>query len=348
MKNLTPKNIAFRISIAIGIFISLCSTLIWLIYEPFHFFFSLLILLISFIVSYFALYWTIKKFIEKQFKVIYKTIHNAKLGLKGKPKKIAMDTDVFGEINKEVIEWDKNNRKQIQRLTEQEKFRKEFLGNVSHELKTPIFSIQGYILTLLEGGLEDEKVNRKFLMKAEKSVNRMIEMVEDLDEISRLEHNTMKLQLSEFNILSLTGEVLDSLEYEAKVKNIKLTYQPRSPEIMVKADRKKITQVLTNLIVNSIHYNNKEKGETKVKFYDIGDNILVEVQDSGMGISEEHLERLFERFYRIDKSRSRKEGGTGLGLSIVKHIIEAHGQTINVRSTINEGSVFSFTLKKAS
>ena len=195
-----------------------------------------------------------------------------------------MDTDVFGKINKEVIEWDKHNRKQIQRLIEQEKFRKEFLGNVSHELKTPIFSIQGYILTLLEGGLEDQRVNRKFLMKAEKSVNRMIEMVEDLDEISRLEHNTMKLQLSEFNIVALTGEVLDSLEYEAKQKHIKLSCQSKNPEIMVKADRKKITQVLTNLIVNSIHYNNKDKGETKVKFYDMGENILVEVQDTGAGM----------------------------------------------------------------
>lgn len=347
MKELTPKNIAFRISISIGFFISLCATVIWLIDQSFSFLFSFLILLSSFLISYFALYWTIRKFIEKRFKIIYKTIHNAKLGLKGKVKHINMATDVFGEINKEVIEWDQKNRQQIQRLTEQERFRKEFLGNVSHELKTPIFSIQGYILTLLEGGLEDEKVNRKFLMKAEKSVNRMIEMVEDLDEISRLEYNTLKLQLSEFNIVELSGEVLDSLEYEARKKQVKLSCLSKRPEIMVRADRKKISQVLTNLVVNSIHYNDNRKAETKVKFYDMGENVLVEVQDNGAGIPEEHLERLFERFYRIDKGRSRKEGGTGLGLAIVKHIIEAHNQTIDVRSTENEGSVFSFTLKKA-
>lgn len=259
---------------------------------------------------------------------------------------INLKEDVFGKIRDEVIEWDKNNRKEIERLTDQEKFRREFLGNVSHELKTPIFSIQGYILTLLEGGLSDKKVNRSFLLKAEKSINRMIEMVDDLDEISKLESNRIGLNTQRFNLYDLAKEVIDSLEYKAEKKNISLHIANSTDDFFAEADAGKISQVLTNLIVNSINYG-KEGGKTTIKCYDLDENILVEVKDNGRGIQKEHLPRLFERFYRIDKGRSRDEGGSGLGLAIVKHIIEAHEQTINVRSTPEEGSVFSFTLKKA-
>lgn len=260
--------------------------------------------------------------------------------------KINLSEDVFGRIRQEVIEWDNQNRKEIERLTDQEQFRREFLGNVSHELKTPIFSIQGYILTLLEGGLEDEKINRNFLLKAEKSINRMIEMVDDLDEIAKLESNRMQLNFKRFDLLALTKEVIESLEYKAKKKKINLVIKAEEKNIFVKADQARITQVLTNLIVNSINYG-KENGKTTVRFYDLDENILVEVADNGRGIEEQHLPRLFERFYRIDKGRSRADGGSGLGLAIVKHIMEAHKQTINVRSKFGEGSVFSFTLEKA-
>lgn len=257
-----------------------------------------------------------------------------------------MSEDVFGRIRREVIDWDNRNRKEIERLTDQEEFRRDFLGNVSHELKTPIFSIQGYILTLLEGGLEDKEINRNFLLKAEKSINRMIEMVDDLDEIARLESNRMQLNIKRFDFLSLTKEVIESLEYKAKKKKISLRMIADQKNLFVKGDPAKITQVLTNLIVNSINYG-KEPGQTKIKFFDLGENVLIEISDNGRGIEEEHLPRLFERFYRIDKGRSRAEGGSGLGLAIVKHIMEAHQQTINVRSKIGEGSVFSFTLAKA-
>jgi len=290
--------------------------------------------------------WGISQFIDRKFRLIYKTIHNLKIGLKKEPLKLDLKEDIFGKIREEVIEWDKNNRKEIERLTDQEKFRREFLGNVSHELKTPIFSIQGYILTLLEGGLDDKKINRSFLLKAEKSINRMIEMVDDLDEIARLESNRIALNMQRFNLTELTKEVIESLEYKAAKKKIHLRLSDPHKEVFVEADAGKISQVITNLIVNSINYG-KEGGKTTVKFFDMDENILVEVGDNGRGIHQEHLPRLFERFYRIDKGRSRAEGGSGLGLAIVKHIIEAHQQTINVRSVVDEGSVFSFTLKKA-
>lgn len=347
MADLTPKSLSFRISLGIGLGIGILATLYWLLFLPFDISYTLLIFVGSTSISYFFLSWGIKRFIEKRFRIIYKTIHNLKIGLKKEAKKINMNKDVFGEINREVIEWDRSNREEIERLNEQEEFRREFLGNVSHELKTPIFSIQGYILTLLEGGLEDKNVNRKFLMKAEKSVNRMIEMLEDLDQISKMEYNKLPMNFSKFNLLNLTEEIMDSLDYEAKKKEVCLEVQEKQKPIMVKADKVRISQVLTNLIFNAILYSNKKKAKVKIKFYDLGENVLVEIADNGQGIPQKHLPRLFERFYRIDKGRSRDEGGSGLGLAIVKHIIEAHEQSIDVRSKEGEGSVFSFTLKKA-
>jgi two-component system phosphate regulon sensor histidine kinase PhoR len=302
--------------------------------------------LISFITCYFIFLWGISEFIDRKFRLIYKTIHNLKVGLKRDPQKVELGEDVFGRIRQEVIDWDKRNRKEIARLTDQEKFRREFLGNVSHELKTPIFSIQGYILTLLEGGLEDKEINRNFLLKAEKSINRMIEMVDDLDEISKLESNRMVLNIKRFDLLALARDIIESLEYKAKKKKINLRINSDQKNVFVKADPARISQVLTNLIVNSINYG-KEEGRTTIKFFDLDENVLVEVGDNGRGIEAEHLPRLFERFYRVDKGRSRTDGGSGLGLAIVKHIMEAHQQTINVRSKVGEGSVFSFTLEKA-
>ena len=346
MRNLTPRELAFRLSIVIAIASTLLGSLFWVYYLPFNLMFSLAVLVGIFFTSYVILIWGIKYFIERKVSLIYKTIHNLKVGLRKESSKIDIKEDIFGKIREEVIEWDKDNRKEIERLNDQEKFRRDFLGNISHELKTPIFSIQGYILTLLEGGLEDKKINRSFLLKAEKSVNRMIEMVDDLDEISNLESNTIELNLQEFNILNLAKEVIESLEYKAKKKDISLTFENSSKPIMVVADPAKIAQVFTNLIVNSINYG-KDGGKISIRFYDLAENILIEVKDNGRGIAEEHLPRLFERFYRVDKGRSRNDGGSGLGLAIVKHILEAHEQTINVRSKLKEGSVFSFTLKKS-
>lgn len=346
MRNLTPRELSALLSLAIAILATLVGSVFWLYYLPFNLGFFLILFIGIFLIAYLLLIWGIKHFIDRKFNIIYKTIHNLKVGLKGEANKVDINEDVFGKIRKEVIEWDTDNRKEIERLTDQEKFRREFLGNVSHELKTPIFNIQGYVLTLLEGGLEDKNINRSFLMKVEKSVNRMIEMVDDLDEISKLESNRIELNIERFNLLELTKEVIDSIDYKAKKKkiNVKLISPPKP--IFVEADPIRISQVLTNLMVNSVNYG-VEKGEVQIKYFDLDENILIEIIDNGKGIAEEHLPRLFERFYRVDKGRSRADGGSGLGLAIVKHIVEAHQQTINVRSKLKEGSVFSFTLKKA-
>ena len=250
------------------------------------------------------------------------------------------------ELEQEVNEWAEERKEEIEQLQKLESYRKEFLGNVSHELKTPIFNIQGYISTLLDGGLEDKTINRDYLNRAMKSVDRMIAIVEDLQTITQLEKGELEIEEERFDIIALTKDVIDAQELKAKEKKISLELSnDPSQQVFVLADRFRIRQVIINLIVNSVRYG-KENGKTTIKISDAGEKIIAEVYDTGIGIPKEHLQRVFERFYRVDKSRSREQGGTVLGLSIVKHILEAHGQTISVMSTEGAGSVFSFTLKK--
>ena len=252
----------------------------------------------------------------------------------------------FNEVEKEIDDLLEERLAEINRLEKLETYRKEYLGNVSHELKTPIFNIQGYISTLLDGGLEDKAINRDFLQRAEKSVERMIRIIEDLQAITQLETGELQLDIESFDIAALVKDIFKSQEMKATAKGVIFSIKDDDNKpVYVMADKFRIRQVLTNLVVNSIKYG-KEYGETKIKFSDIGENILVEISDNGIGIGTRHLPRLFERFYRVDKHRSREQGGTGLGLAIVKHILEAHGQTINVMSTEGVGSVFSFSLKK--
>ena len=236
---------------------------------------------------------------------------------------------------------------EINILKDQENYRREFLGNVSHELKTPLFTIQGYILTLLEGAMKDKKVRSKYLNRTAKGVDRIISIVKDLDLITQFESGIKTVDKSNFNIYELIDNVYDLMEFESEKTNTKLRIRnERNNSIMVYADKERILQVLTNLVVNSIKYG-KENGYTEIAVdeYD-KDRIIVRVIDDGEGIEEEHLPRLFERFYRIDKTRSRKKGGSGLGLSIVKHIIEAHQEQIFVNSKVGLGTEFSFTLLK--
>ena len=251
-------------------------------------------------------------------------------------------------MSSELAAWAETNDKEIARLKDTEKFRKQYLGNVAHELTTPIFNIQGYISTLLDGGLEDELINRKYLERAEKSIDRLINIVSDLNTIAKLENDMMKMQKEQFDIVALTKEIADQMEMEAAKRNITIMVKGAdnlpSP-FWVLADKHYIGQVFMNLINNSIRYGH-DNGMTRVKFRDMLDRILVEVSDNGVGISREDMPRIFERFYRTDKSRSREQGGTGLGLAIVKHIIEAHGEKISVRSELGEGTTFSFTLPK--
>jgi two-component system, OmpR family, phosphate regulon sensor histidine kinase PhoR len=287
-------------------------------------------------------------FIYEKIRLIYKTIHQLKTPRKQQKNSILNNNDIIEQTNLEVVEWAETKVKEVADLKKLEVYRRDFLGNVSHELKTPIFNIQGYVLTLLDGGLDDPHINRKYLERTEKSIDRMISIIDDLEAISKLEAGEMKLKMEMFDIVALCIDVIDLLEIKAEKKNIKLflAQQYDSP-VFVLADRQRIQQVLTNLIVNSIKYGT-ENGRTKISFFDMDENILVEVTDSGTGIPREELPRVFERFYRGDRSRARKsgEGGSGLGLAIVKHIIEAHNQTINVRSTLGVGSTFAFTLTK--
>ena len=229
-----------------------------------------------------------------------------------------------------------------------ESYRRQFVGNVAHELKTPIFNIQGYIDTLLDGAIDDEEINRKFLERANKSVARMIYIIEDLDQITKLEAGTLEIEESPVDIIEVITDVVDQLDMKAKKRNVNVIVkqQQQKGRFLVRVDVEKIKQVLINLIVNAIKYG-KEGGEVLVRTYEMGEQVLVEVADDGNGIASDHLTKVFERFYRVDKSRDRGQGGSGLGLSIVKHIIEAHGQTINIRSTEGEGCTLSFTLKKA-
>lgn len=285
-------------------------------------------------------------YIQERVRIIYKTIRR----LKGSTSHINLDMrdDIVEQVNRDVMSWAESQIEEITTLRETDTFRQEFIGNLAHELKTPIFNIQGFILTLLEGGMEDPEINRKFLLKAAKNVERMSGLLEDLDVITKMEAGNLDIELVPFDLLDIIRETLESLEAKAKRNNIQLRLKKGidGSKIMVKGDAAKLVQVLTNLIVNSINYG-KEGGHTEVRYYDADDSVLVEVADTGIGIRESDLPRVFERFYRVDKSRSRHAGGSGLGLAIVKHILESHGQTISVRSTYGEGSTFSFTLQKA-
>lgn len=347
MASSTPRQVAIQSALLIAASTAVLSVLCqYFLTWVFDWKLAIVIFLIGGLSAFIWIYWSIERFIYDRIKIIYKTIHRFK-STKETRKDLSMKDDMLAEVNKDVMNWAENRIQEIRDLREKDSFRREFIGNLSHELKTPIFSIQGYILTLLEGALEDPENNRKFLLKAAKSVERITMLLQDLDSITKIEAGSLKLNKEKFDLLELTKEVFESLEHKAKKNNVNLALgNPNQGPVFVNADRSKIAQVLTNLLVNSINYG-KEDGLTKVRFFDMDENILIEVADNGIGMSEEHLPRVFERFYRVDKSRSRHVGGSGLGLSIVKHIIDAHGQTINVRSTENVGSTFSFTLEKS-
>ena len=250
-------------------------------------------------------------------------------------------------LTNQVKKFATDKKLEIETLKIREEYRREFLGNVSHELKTPLFTVQGYLSTLIDGAIEDKKVRKKYLERAEKGVERLVYIVEDLDLISKLELGDVNLELKKFNIVALVQSVFDLLEMTADKKNIILMFDRKyNKAIHVFADQKKIQQVISNLVMNSIKYG-KKNGTTEVTIEDLVDEkIIVRIRDNGEGIEKQFIPRLFERFFRVDKSGSRSEGGSGLGLSIVKHIIEAHGEKIYVESVYGESSEFSFTLEK--
>lgn len=303
---------------------------------------------VSLFTSYLVFYYLIERFVYSKIKLIYKLIHNLKLG---KDLKDALgeyvSADPINDVEQEVKDWARDKKSEIDQLKEQEKFRREFLANISHELKTPLFAIQGYIEALQEGDIEDAELSKRFLEKASNNVERLASFIKDLDAISKLESGEIPVNYDEFDLVDLIQEVIDSLELKANKYHISIHFKEKyKGPTRVYADREKIRQVLVNLLSNSFKYG-KNPGNTYIRTFELHDQILVEITDDGIGIEEKYLPRLFERFYRTDKSRSRDIGGSGLGLAIVKHIIEAHEQTITVRSTENIGSTFGFTLSRA-
>jgi two-component system, OmpR family, phosphate regulon sensor histidine kinase PhoR len=340
-KDLSPRQLAALTAIliavptALGILVFSRS---WLI--------CLASLVTLFLGCYALILYTLQKFIYRKIKLIYKFIYQTKATKREEfyyenilPKK------GIDEVRADVEQWATQRKAEIEDLKQTEKYRKEFLQNLSHELKTPVFAIQGYVETLLSGAINNTELSKKFLKNTANNVERLTNLLTDLDDISKLETGERPLHYTYFEIQELLEEVFSTVALTAKEKNIQYRVKPAAnKDFEVYADKQKIRQVLTNLIENAIKYG-KQNGYVESAFYVLdGKNVLVEVSDDGDGIAEEHLPRLFERFYRTDEARSRNIGGSGLGLAICKHIIEAHNQTLHVRSKLNVGSTFGFTL----
>lgn len=299
--------------------------------------------IIFYAATFFLIQFRVEHFIYKQVKKIYDDVSLLETtSYVNQPVTTDMAT-----LTREVKKFARDKKLEIETLKIKEEYRKEFLGNVSHELKTPLFTIQGYLLTLLDGAMEDKNIRTKYLERAEKGVERLIYIVKDLDMITKLEVGEINLDVTRFNIVEVIQNVFDLFEMKAANKNITLTFDMKySKPIWVMADQEKIQQVVTNLVVNSIKYG-KKGGTTEVGIEDLTKNkVIVRITDNGEGIAKQNIPRLFERFYRVDKSGARSEGGSGLGLAIVKHIIEGHDEKIYVESQIGVGSEFSFTLEK--
>jgi two-component system phosphate regulon sensor histidine kinase PhoR len=342
-KNLSPTKLALFISFVVSVLVAL-----------FLYFFtsnlkSTIITFVSIaIVSFSLVYYVIERFIYRKIKLVYKFISQTKA-----TKREAFFTSellpqkTIEEVNADVAQWAEDRKVEIERLQSNEQFRREFLMNLAHELKTPIFAAQGYIDTLLGGALQDNNVNTLFLQKAEKSIERLSDLVTDLDQISRIESNRLPINKSIFIIQDLIHDVFEELSQKASTKNIKLNIKKGCEQgVEVFADKTRIKQVLVNLVENSINYG-RDRGETNAGIYVVDQKeVFIEITDNGMGIQEDQISRVFERFYRTDSARTRNEGGTGLGLAIVKHIVEAHNHSVTCRSTVDVGTSFGFSLDK--
>lgn len=341
-KNLSPRQLAaftagiISVPIAIGVFLF---SLDWRV--------GIGSLALVFAGSYGLIIFTLEKFIYRKIKLIYKLIYQTKATKKEEVYfKYILPQKSIDEVREDVEAWGERRNKEIEMLQKNEAYRKEFLQNLAHEIKTPIFAIQGYVDTLLGGAMEEEVIRKKFLENTAKNVDRLVNLVNDLDEISRLESGEQLLYKQNFIIQDLIREIYDSLSIKIQEKNIKTTIKKGcEAPITVFADKEKIKQVLINLVENATKYG-KPNGTIVASVYKTDEkHVLVEVGDDGIGIEEEHLNRIFERFYRTDAARSRDKGGTGLGLAICKHIIEAHGQSIHVRSAPGVGTTIGFSLE---
>ena len=334
---------AFFTSISITIILSLINGVYFFVIDSFYIWFYISEVIIVFLTSFFIIQYRVENFIYKRMKKIYDDVTLLDVSTLGRQK---ITTDMK-TLTQEVELFTKNKKLEIEAFKIRENYRREFIGNVSHELKTPLFTVQGYIETLLDGAIKDKKIREKYLGRANKGVERLIYIVKDLDMITKLEVGELNLEKETFDIVELIKNVYELLEMKASTNNITLAFDKRYHQpIFVNADRERIQQVISNLIVNSIKYG-RNQGTTEISVENlIMNKVLIRVTDNGEGINNEEIPRLFERFYRVDKTGSREQGGSGLGLSIVKHILDAHNEKIYVESQIGVGSEFSFTLEK--
>lgn len=324
--------------------ISVATPLYFLFFKNYQYLGIVILFILIFLLSFLIIQYRVERFIYARIKKIYEKV--AILNIDDfNPNTSVKDIE---SLSKSVQDYVEGKRIEIQNLTERDSFRRDFLGNVSHELKTPLFMVQGYILTLIEGAVKDKMIRDKYLERANKGVERLVSIVKDLDMIAKLETHGVKMNKEVFNILEIIQNVFDLFEMRAKKRNITLRFDKIYEfPVFVKGDVERIEQVLINLVMNSIKYG-KTNGITTIGIDSYNEKkFIIKVIDNGEGIKQEHLPRLFERFYRVDQSRSREQGGSGLGLSIVKHIIEAHNETVLLKSTFGEGSEFSFTMEKA-
>ncbi len=339
-KHLSPRQLSAFTALVLSIPIS---GGIWLLETWKH---GLISLILIFAGSYVLILTIFQNFIYRKIKLIYKFIHQTKASHKEETYyKYVLPQKSIDEVREEVEKWGEQRSREIEMLKKNEIFRKEFLQNLSHEFKTPVFSIQGYVDTLLQGAMEDPVINKRFLEKTAKNVTRLVNLIQDLDEISKLERGELKLHKQNFVIQDLVKEVFENLSWKAEAKNISFSIKKGCEKpLVVFGDKEKLRQVLINLIDNSIKYG-KQGGEVVASMYNTDDShILTEISDDGIGIPEKHLDRIFERFFRTNEGRTREARGSGLGLAISKHIIEAHGQNIHVRSKENVGTSIGFTL----
>lgn len=339
-----------QVALFLAVFIGLISAILLFGIEwvhngslPLWVLFLLPLLLFGFV--FFTSWFLVERFIQGKINVIYRIIQGSEK--KGMKRGSTDSKPALADVNKDALVWASMKQDEIRSLKQEARFRRDFIGNLAHELRTPIFNMQGYLDTLIEGGLEDPTINYSYLRQADKNLGRLTALVKDLDDIANIEAERETMKFARINLVDLIQEVFSLMQIRAKTKKIKLKFDKSYDRpIWVSGDREKLIRVFSNLVLNAIYYG-REKGYCQILITDMSDKYLIEVKDDGIGVAETDLSRLFERFYRVDKSRSRNEGGTGLGLAIVKHIVESHSQQINVQSTIDEGTTFSFTLDKA-
>jgi two-component system phosphate regulon sensor histidine kinase PhoR len=341
LKNLSPRQLAAVNALSISILVALANFIF-----TGNWWASLITLVILFIIAYSLINFLLQEFIYRRIKLIYKFINQTKASKKEEIYyKYILPKKSIDEVSEDVEKWAEQRKAEIELLKQNEEYRKEFLQNLAHEFKTPIFAIQGYVDTLLDGAMEQPDIRKKFLENASRNIDRLVNLMNDLDEISKLESGEQLLYKQNFVIQELIREVYESLSIKLDKKNIAFSIKKGcEAPVVVFADKEKIRQVLINLVENAFKYGKTDGNIVASVYKTDGDNILVEISDDGIGIEEEHLPRIFERFYRTDTARSRDKGGTGLGLAICKHIIEAHGQAMHVRSTPDIGTSIGFTL----